>query len=82
MGGRRRRATGAGDLGSSAASGTSTPWAGDGEWPAHPWVALVERLGGDSDPGRAGELRRVSVIWWQTAAGRQPVLLVRRIRLE
>jgi hypothetical protein len=48
----------------------------DDGWPAHPWVGLVERFGPPSVP----TARRAIVIWWETRAGRQPVILVRRER--
>jgi hypothetical protein len=47
--------------------------------PAHPWVAVVERFGA-VPPRVDGDAHRVIVFWWHTRAGRQPVLLVRRIR--
>lgn len=60
----------------------------DAGWPAHPWAALLERLQADEalDPGSEHRsptaIRQITVIWWKTAAGRQPVILIHRRRLD
>lgn len=73
---RRRTGPNAGPGGVPAAA--PPPVEGDG--PAHPWVGVVERFGPHPKPRADADPRRVIVFWWHTRAGRQPVLLVRRIR--
>jgi hypothetical protein len=49
------------------------------DWPAHPWVGLVERFVEARDPAPASGCW-IIVIWWETRAGRQPVVLARPVR--
>lgn len=54
----------------------------------HAWAAVVARFGGQGgsgdpdEPGARGETSSFVVVWWETPAGAQPVILRRRIRLE
>ncbi len=80
---RRRGAPGSDPVGRSrAADAASVVPTEGGDWPPHPWAAVVDRYAGDRDEEVGAPELRVTIVWWTTRAGRQPVLLVRRIRYD
>jgi hypothetical protein len=77
------------DQGPEVEGEARTPSGRDVDCQADPWLALVERAdrhgdvwATDGERRSRAETWRVAVVWWVSPAGRQPVLLARRIRLD